>query len=138
MSWDRMKGGNKIRYCEQCRLNVYNLAEMSDREVDAIVRKSTGRLCGLLYMRGDRTATLQDCPRGSIRRKFRRMMAVGGVLLLASLGWLLRIAGERDRSVHPRWARAVIEWLDPRPSVKVAGMIIPPPPPPPPPPAAKQ
>jgi hypothetical protein len=130
MSWDRMAGGNKVRFCDQCRLNVYNLAEMSEREIAAVVRKSTGRLCGRLYVRDDRTATLQDCPRGSARRKLRRMMTVGGVLLLAAFGWLLRISGDRDRSVHPRWVREVIEWIDPRPSGgAIAGMIAPPPPP---------
>jgi len=131
MSWDKMTGGNKVRFCDKCRLNVYNLAEMSRLEIDRILRKSTGRLCGRLYVRGDGTATVQDCPEGSARRKFRRMMAVGGVLLLAVLGWLLRIPGDRDRSVHPGWVRNVIEWIDPKTSGTRAmpGMICPPAPP---------
>jgi hypothetical protein len=129
MSWDKMPGGDQVRYCGHCRLNVYNLAEMSREEVDAIVRTSKGRLCGRLYMRGDRTATLQDCPRGSARRKVRRAMAVVGVLLLGALGWLLRISGDRDRSMHPQWVRDVIEWVDPKPGggTMMVGSICPPP-----------
>jgi hypothetical protein len=56
------------------------------------------------------------------------------VLLLAALGWLFRMAGDRDRSVHPRWARAVIEWLDPEPrGGMVLGVCVPKAPPPNPP-----
>ena len=55
-SWDELVGDDKIRYCGQCRLNVYNLAEMPKEEVEALVRKTEGRLCGRLYMRGDKKA----------------------------------------------------------------------------------
>ena len=133
MAWEKMEGGRKVRFCARCRLNVYNLAEMTPLEVDAVVRKSKDRLCGRLYVRSDQTATLQDCPRGSARRKFRRMMTVFGVLLLAAFGCLLRWAGDRDRSLHPRWVREVVEWIDPRGSTRaVPGMICPVPPPSPP------
>src|SRR5262245_55014913 len=129
VSWETMTGGNKVRFCGQCRLNVYNLAVMSPREIDGVLKKSTGRLCGRLYVRPDRTATLQDCPKGSVRRKLRRVTAVFGVLLLGALGWLLRISGDQDRSVHPTWVRNVIEWMDPRPVGRaVPGMICPVPP----------
>ena len=129
VSWESMTGGNKVRYCGQCRLNVYNLAVMSPGEIDVVLKKSTGRLCGRLYVRDDQTATLQDCRSGTARKRLRRALTAFSVLLLAALGWLLRISGDQDRSVHPKWARTVIEWMDPRPVGRaVPGMICPTPP----------
>jgi hypothetical protein len=49
-SWDDLVGDNRIRYCGQCKLNVYNQADMSSEDVAEIVRKTEGRLCGRLYM----------------------------------------------------------------------------------------
>ena len=131
MSWDRMPGTDLIRYCSQCRLNVYNMAVMSREEVAALVRNTPGRLCARIYMRADGKATLQDCARGRERRNVRRVLALVGLLLLGSLGWILRVAGDRDRSVHPQWVRDVIEWVDPQPrGGMIVGQLCPPPPPP--------
>jgi hypothetical protein len=49
-SWDDLVGDHRIRYCGECRLNVYNLAEMPRVEVEALVRSTEGRLCGRLYL----------------------------------------------------------------------------------------
>ena len=131
MSWERMPGTDRLRYCSHCRLNVYNLAVMSRDEVASLVQNRQGRLCARLYRRSDGWATLRDCARGRKRRNVRRVVALVGLLLLGSLGWLLRVAGDRDRSVHPRWVREVIEWVDPQPGGgMVVGQLCPPPSPP--------
>jgi hypothetical protein len=138
MSWDRMPGGSRVRYCSGCRLNVYNLADMNAQEVAALFRK--GRVCGRLYVRPDRTATLRDCSQGLARRRLRRALTLVGVLALGVLGWLLRIPGDRDRSAHPQWVRDVVEWVDPTPSggKVLLGEVCLPTPPPTPPPVAPQ
>lgn len=132
MSWERMPGSESVRYCSTCRLNVYNLVVMSREEVAGLVRNTGGRLCARLYMKGDGTAMLQDCPQGSARRKLRRALTLVGVLVLGSLGWLLRIAGDQDRTVHPKWVRDVLEWVDPKPRGGRIVMGAPPPRPAPP------
>jgi hypothetical protein len=127
MSWARMPGGDKVRSCSQCRLNVYNLTVMSREEVAALVCKTGGRLCVRVYVRDDGRAMLQDCPQASARRKFRRAVALVGVLLLGALGWLLRSSGDQDRSVHPKWVQNVLEWVDPKPRGGRIVMGVPPP-----------
>lgn len=129
-SWDAMPGDQRVRFCGQCRLNVYNLAEMSPEEIARVVRKSGGRLCGRLYVREDRTATLRDCPRGGFRKRVRRGAMVAAVLFLAAFAWLLKAAGNRDRSIHPVWVQNVLEWIDPTPTPRtfVLGEIVCPPP----------
>src|SRR5688572_18403137 len=89
-TWESLAGNDRIRYCGDCKLNVYNLAAMSREEVARIVRKTQGRLCGTLYVRPDRTATIRDCSKGALRKKIRRAWAVAGVLLLAAFAWCLK------------------------------------------------
>jgi hypothetical protein len=127
MSWEKMPGSERVRYCSTCRLNVYNLVVMSREEVAALVRNTGGRLCARLYMRDDGRAMLQDCGQGSARRKLRRALAMVGVLVLGSLGWLLRMTVDQDRAVHPKWVQNVLEWVDPKPRGGTIVMGSPPP-----------
>jgi len=127
MSWERMPGSERVRYCSQCRLNVYNLVVMSREEVAALVRNKNGQLCARLYLRDDGRAMLQDCAQGSAKRKLRRVLTMVGVLVLGTLGWLLRFAGDEDRSVHPKWVQNVLQWVDPKPSGGRIVMGAPPP-----------
>jgi hypothetical protein len=76
-SWDEMQGDERVRFCEQSRLNVYNLSSMSAAEAAALVRKKEGRLCTRYYARADGTMLVDNCPAGF--RAARR-------LLLAQLG----------------------------------------------------
>jgi hypothetical protein len=59
-----MQGDDKVRFCDQCRLNVYNLSAMSRRQAQDLVRQREGRLCVRFYQRADGTVLTQDCPRG--------------------------------------------------------------------------
>jgi hypothetical protein len=60
--WDRMPGNDRVRYCSQCQLNVYNFSALSAREINRLVLKHEGRLCGRYYQRADGTMLAQNCP----------------------------------------------------------------------------
>ena len=129
MSWNDLAGNDRIRYCGKCKLNVYNLADMEPQEVEAIVRKTEGRLCGRLYLRGDRTASLRDCPSSAKRVFFRRIVATASVLALAVFGIVFRSMEGPDRSQLPPWLQQVVELIDPKPvrrSYEMVGKICPP------------
>lgn len=111
--WEDLAGDDRVRYCGDCRLNVYNLAEMSRPEVEALVRNSRGRLCGRLYLRGDRTATRRDCPGARSRMLLRRAATVAGVLLLVAFGCLFRSLPGPDRTALPFWVRDLVNMIDP-------------------------
>jgi len=136
-SWDELVGDHRVRFCGQCRLNVYNLADMSREEAERIVRKTEGRLRVRLYMRGDQTATAEDCPRSGLRKRIGAAVTVSAVLFLGILGWSFRDAEDSYRSLYPSWVQSVINWFDPPlPRKAVMGIApprIPPPPAPPPP-----
>lgn len=71
MSWDAMKGDDRVRFCGQCSLNVYNLSALTEAEAQALVREKEGRLCVRFFQRADGTRITQDCPVGlaAVRRR---------------------------------------------------------------------
>jgi hypothetical protein len=60
--WDRMPGDDRVRYCPQCKLNVYNFSALSPKEIERLVLQKEGRLCGRFYQRADGTMLAQNCP----------------------------------------------------------------------------
>ena len=63
-SWDAMYGDDRVRFCSECKLNVYNLSGMTRREVTELFNLVEGRLCIRFFRRKDGTLLTQDCPVG--------------------------------------------------------------------------
>lgn len=81
-AWSRMPGTDKVRYCHECNLNVYNLSGMTAREADTLLRSHRGRLCIRLLRRRDGTIVRHGSELGR-RRPLRRMLyALAGLLAL--------------------------------------------------------
>ncbi len=62
--WNRMIGDERKRHCSECKLNVYNLSEMTQREAENFLIKTEGHVCLRIYRRGDGTVLTQNCPVG--------------------------------------------------------------------------
>ena len=63
--WESMQGDGRVRFCGQCRLNVYDLSGMTRAEGEALIAKglAAGKLpCVQLWRRADGTILTQDCP----------------------------------------------------------------------------
>ncbi len=69
--WDAMIGDERKRFCGECRMNVYNLSNMSRRDAEALVVNAEGRLCVRFYRRRDGSILTADCPNGvrAIKRR---------------------------------------------------------------------
>jgi hypothetical protein len=71
--WDQMFSfeDERVRFCSQCNLNVYNLSGMSREEAEALINKTEGRLCVRFYRRADGSILTQNCPVGlrAIKRR---------------------------------------------------------------------
>ncbi|HTN92350.1 MAG TPA: hypothetical protein VL242_52135 [Sorangium sp.] len=98
-SWDEMAGDDRVRFCQHCEKNVYNLSEMPRDEAERLIRAAAGDMCVRLYLRADGTVLTADCPVGVNRRRIRNMAAaaVGGGLLAA--GMALASASSSSRVV---------------------------------------
>ena len=117
-SWSQMKGDERVRYCEECRLNVYNFAELSRSQAEDLIRETEGRLCGIIYRRADGTVLTRDCPVGlmAIRRGTARVIRFSSAACLVLCGVVLIMIGQpaaahRVRFMEP-FAR-VCDWLAP-------------------------
>jgi hypothetical protein len=62
--WDEMVGTDRVRYCGQCHLNVYNLSSMTKSDAESFIVRNEGRLCIRFYRRADGSILTEDCPVG--------------------------------------------------------------------------
>jgi hypothetical protein len=149
-----MTGDARKRFCGQCRLNVYDVSELTRGEAEALVTRSEGRICLRLHRRADGRIVTKDCGRvrAAIARRVRRLRAAAAsVLAILGFAGCCRVAEE------PKASPGGVETPPPRPSMgdvcvppdpstmgrPTMGIVCPPPPPPamgeavaPPPPAA--
>jgi len=87
-SWDAMHGDDRVRFCGECKLHVYNLSELSRAQAEMLVASHEGRLCVRYYQRADGTVITQDCEgglRAAMRRTRRFVTAAAGTILCAIL-----------------------------------------------------
>lgn len=95
-NWNEMIGDARQRHCSACKLNVYNLSEMTRREAENFLINAEGRVCLRIYRRKDGTVITKDCPVGwaKIKRRVSRSATAifaliagffGGVVSLESL-----------------------------------------------------
>jgi hypothetical protein len=82
--WEQMVGNDRVRFCGQCNLNVYNLSHLSRREAESLISSSEGRLCARFYRRADGSILTKNCPVGlrAIRRRLSRVaQAISAALI---------------------------------------------------------
>lgn len=89
--WNAMTGDAQVRFCGQCKLNVYNLTEMTTAEAEELIIEKEGKLCVRFYRRKDGTLLTKDCPRGLAlaRQKALRAVACASSVVALAAAWLL-------------------------------------------------
>ena len=96
--WSAMKGNDRVRFCAQCKLNVYDLSGMDRAEAEQLVRGAEGRLCVRFWRRADGTMITRDCPTGLNARQRRLAWVMLAVLALLSMA-----APTFGRELAQRW-----------------------------------
>src|SRR5262245_20354331 len=81
-SWDAMAGDNRVRFCSECKLNVYNLSAMSRAEAVSLITSREGRTCVRFYRRSDGTMLTRDCPVGWRAWRKRMLTACAAAAIL--------------------------------------------------------
>lgn len=142
--WDNMKGDDRMRHCASCKLNVYNVRELTTAEVEELVQRTNGRLCVRMYRRWDGTVLTRDCPVGLQRVRVRMVAALAtaaSFVLVLLLPMLMRLSSKEALSMDSttveerldalRWRAyelpvigAVIEKVYPPPRVVMGAMRI--------------
>src|SRR5688572_11430868 len=61
--WDKMIGDERVRFCGQCELNVYNLSAMTRTQAEDLIAGTERRLCIRYYRRKDGSILTRLCCR---------------------------------------------------------------------------
>jgi len=113
--WEDMAGDDRARFCRQCSKHVYNFSSMTPLEVEQLMLKNEGNVCGRMYRRKDGTVITADCPTGVevVKRKRFQWVAglAAGVMLLGSTLWVK--AQNRDEGKDGEFTMMLKEkWYD--------------------------
>ena len=120
--WNQMIGSERVRFCAQCNLNVFNLSDMSRLEAESLIARTEGRLCVRFYRRSDGSIITQDCPVG-LRAIQRRVSYLAKAILAAGFTFLATIGLQSLIPGFPPRGPEVMGRLVAPPSV-----VVPPPP----------
>jgi|ERR1043166_1399115 hypothetical protein len=90
ISWEQMTGDDRVRFCDHCHLNVYNISALTRIEAEKLISSTEGRICARLFRRADGTVLTQDCPVGL--RALRRRVAKRAAAIFAAVMSLTGIA----------------------------------------------
>jgi len=96
VAWNNMTGDERMRFCDLCQLNVYNVAGMTEAEVRDLLSLAEGRLCMRLMKRADGTVITQDCPIGLAAYR-KRVARFAGATMAAILGLFSISFGQNSR-----------------------------------------
>jgi hypothetical protein len=98
--WEQMLGDERVRFCGQCSLNVYNLSGMTKREAETLLAKTEGRLCVRYYRRADGTILTRNCPVG-LRALKRRVNQIASAALSTVVGFFAGLGLQRATTEKP-------------------------------------
>jgi hypothetical protein len=83
VSWESMKGDDRVRFCSGCSKNVFNLSDMSDLELEQFLQMNGANQCVRLFRRTDGKIMTDNCPRAFrlIRNKWRKFLHIASALV---------------------------------------------------------
>ncbi|MEZ0324442.1 MAG: hypothetical protein ACAH95_00925 [Fimbriimonas sp.] len=107
-SWSEMRGDERSRFCGECKLNVYNLSDMTTAEAEELIRTREGRLCVRYFQRADGKVLTRDCPKGlmAVRMRLARAVALSAGLVLGVFGTAMAKVSEKPDQT---WVDQAIE-----------------------------
>ncbi|MDQ3818627.1 MAG: hypothetical protein M3362_13250 [Acidobacteriota bacterium] len=128
VGWDSMVGTERVRFCGQCNLNVYNLSAMSKAEAEHLVAQTEGRLCVRYYRRGDGTILTKNCPVGlrAIKRRLSRVVAASASAAISFFAGIFAFTGLREPFFSPTATQGAIVNRLPEKRVVVGTLATPP------------
>jgi hypothetical protein len=88
VKWDEMVGKTRVRFCEKCEQQVYDLSKLDQAEAEELIVKREGKSDLTYYRRADGKWQIKDCPVGAAKKSKLKLtfgIAGGAVVLLVGL-----------------------------------------------------
>jgi len=122
--WSSMAGDDRVRHCDSCRMNVYNIAGMTADEAEGLIQNRDSRLCLRLYRRPDGTVITKDCPVG-LRAYQKRVARMAGAAMTAILGLFSISYGQTEDVKATDASKVKIErTIDPKGVNSISGTVV--------------
>jgi hypothetical protein len=101
-NWEQMIGTDRVRFCGQCNLNVYNLSSMTRVQAESLIAQTEGRLCIRFYRRTDGSILTDNCPVGlrAIRRRLSYLAKAASAAVLSFFSGVGVYSVVSARQVH--------------------------------------
>ena len=80
--WADMTGDDRVRFCGDCRQNVYNVAMFTRAEATRLLNDSSGRVCLRIFRRPDGTVITDDCRARLRAARKRGLLIFAGTLVV--------------------------------------------------------
>ena len=103
-SWDAMTGDDRVRFCSQCSLHVYNLSALSREAAESLVTEKEGKMCVRFFQRADGTVITTDCPVGwaAVKRRLAWTSTVAGLMFVVVFGVIRACVASGNNRSHQR------------------------------------
>jgi hypothetical protein len=89
--WDKLQGTERVRFCSQCSLQVYDFSKIELPEAEEQIFQKEGKRKFVLYKRRDGKFLTANCPVAVKRRLMMATAIACGILLLGGLILLLAL-----------------------------------------------
>lgn len=109
-NWEDMEGGDQKRFCQQCKLHVYDLSAMTAADAESFLQSETAnqkRACIRMVRRADGRVLTRDCPVGIRRLRLRAIRAIAAAIAFLCSGIAMAAGGSRIG----KWAEAQNEQI---------------------------
>jgi hypothetical protein len=102
-NWDEMFGDDRKRFCGDCKLNVYNLSDMTRRDAENLIIDSEGRLCVRFYRRADGTILTKNCPVGwaAVKRRASKIATAAFSMIAGLFSGVFAFNLLQEKSTQP-------------------------------------
>jgi hypothetical protein len=99
--WDLMRGDERVRYCPECKRDVYDFSKMSDEDIEHLVARGGQRLCARVRQRPSGVVVTTDSS-VSFGGLMRRMSRLATIALAAAISVGPATAGQPGTKLNQR------------------------------------
>ena len=124
-NWDEMYGNDRKRHCGTCKMNVYNLSDMTRREAEDLLVNSEGRLCVRFFRRADGSILTQNCPVGwaKVKQRVSRVATAAFSMAAGLFGGVFAFNMLREEPERATVGQLVVKPKTARRTLPVVGEI---------------
>lgn len=112
MSWENMEGNDRVRHCQGCAKNVYNISDMSTAEAEQFLLANGTDACIRLFRRQDGTLINDNCPVGlrNLRNKCKAVVRAIAAAVASLIAFIPAVNAQGSDKKIIRMGKPATHW----------------------------